>query len=145
MIEIDLEGDAPVSTMGNGYCFVCGQRSDIGLRLDFTLDKNAQTATCKTVLSDQYQGWAGYVHGGIIASMIDGAMVHACKAIGLKCVTAELSIKYRNPVPVDTEIEIVGEVKNKIPLLAYTEAFIRVNGMIVVEAQAKMLVMKDLI
>ena len=130
--------------MGNGYCFVCGQRSDVGLRLEFAIDGETQSAHCTTLLSDKYQGWAGYVHGGIIASMIDGAMVHACKAIGLKCVTAELSIKYRNPIPVDREIEIIGKVTKQIPLLAYTESSITVDGSVFVEAHAKMLVVKGL-
>ena len=133
-----------MNAMGNGYCFVCGQRSDIGLRLEFETDSDAGSATCVTLLSKKYQGWAGYVHGGIIASMIDGAMVHACKAIGLKCVTAELSIKYRNPIPVDTEIEIVGKVIKQIPLLAYTESSIVIDGEIVANAEAKMLVVKGL-
>lgn len=132
-------------SMGKGYCFVCGQRSDIGLRLEFETDAKTGIVVCRTLLSEKYQGWSGYIHGGIIASMIDGAMVHACKAIGLKCVTAELSIKYRNPIPVDTEIEIIGTVKNQIPLLAYTESSISIGGKIAVAAQAKMLVMKDLV
>ena len=133
-----------MSTMGNGYCFVCGQRSDVGLRLEFKTDSDTGSATCKALLSNRYQGWAGYVHGGIIASIIDGAMVYACKAVGLNCVTAELSIKYRNPVPVDKEIEIIGTVRKQIPLLAYTEASIIIDESPVVEAQAKMLVMKNL-
>ena len=124
--------------MGNGYCFVCGPKSDVGLKLDFKLDKDKQRATCKTVLSNKYRGWTGFVHGGIIASILDGAMVYACRAIELTYVTAELSIKYKNPIPVNSEIEITGEVKNKIPLLAYTESNIKIDGKIAVEAKAKM-------
>jgi acyl-coenzyme A thioesterase PaaI-like protein len=127
--------------MGNGYCFVCGQKSDVGLKLEFKVSKSMQKAICTTILSDKYRGWTGFLHGGIIASILDGAMVYACKAIDLKCVTAELSIKYKNPIPVNTEIEIIAEVKNKIPFLAYTESNIKIDGKVVVEAKAKMLSM----
>ena len=133
--------------MGNGYCFVCGQKSDVGLKLDFKLDKNSRSATCETVLSDKYRGWAGFVHGGIIASMLDGAMVYACKSIDLDCMTAELTIRYKKPVPLNKQIKIIAQVKDQIKWMSYaviyTEAFMEIDGKIANKAKAKMLVEKN--
>jgi len=134
--------------MGNGYCFVCGQKSDVGLKLDFKLDKKNCSATCETVLSDKYRGWSGFVHGGIIASILDGAMVYACKSIDLACMTAELTIRYKKPVPLNKRISIIAQVKKQKKLLSYAvlyaEARMEIDVAIVNRAQAKMFAENDL-
>lgn len=133
-----------LNEMGNGHCFVCGAKSAVGLKLDFNLDGSNQSATCEAVLSGDYCGWAGFVHGGIIASMLDGAMVYACKSIGLDCMTAELTIRYKKPVPVNKQIKICAHVQNRRTrancAVIYTEAVMEINDTIVNIAKAKMFV-----
>ena len=133
--------------MGDGHCFVCGTKSAVGLKLDFSLDGNNQSATCEAVLSDDYCGWAGFVHGGIIASMLDDAMVYACKSIGLDCMTAELTIRYKKPVPVNKQIKICAHVQNRRTrancAVIYTEAVMEISGTIVNTAKAKMFINQE--
>lgn len=128
--------------MGNGYCFVCGRKNDVGLKIDFKMDKGKQCATCQTVLSGDYRGWTGFVHGGILASLLDGAMVYACKTIDLACMTAELNIKYKKPVPLNTVINIIARVKKTVQRLSYTvvytEALLEIEGKPACRAEAKM-------
>lgn len=134
--------------MGNGCCFVCGPNNDIGLQLNFGIDKIRRTASCETIVTEQYCGWSGFVHGGILASIIDGAMVHACTSMDLACMTAELTIRYKKPVPLNTKINICATVKDLRTVLTYTiattEASINIEGKIVARAKAKMFVQKNL-
>jgi uncharacterized protein (TIGR00369 family) len=134
--------------MGNGFCFVCGEKNDSGLKLEFAIDRTRRQASCQTIVTDQYCGWSGFVHGGVLASIIDGAMVHACKSIDLACMTAELNIKYKKPVPLNTKISICATVKDLRMVLTYTvvytEAIIHIEGKIAARAKAKMFVQKNL-
>ena len=130
--------------MKNGHCFVCGAYNDIGLKLNFEIDAGRQQAECSTVITEDYKGWAGIVHGGIIASIIDGSMVYACKSSGLSCMTAELNIRYKKAVPLNKRIHITATVKNRAKLMSchviYTEAVLKMDGEIAVRAKAKMFV-----
>jgi acyl-coenzyme A thioesterase PaaI-like protein len=134
--------------MGNGYCFVCGTRSAIGLKLDFVLDKHKKQSTCETVIPEQYCGWTGFVHGGIIASVFDGAMVHACKSIDLDCMTAQLTIRYKKPVPLNKKLTVLATVQDRRTVLGYavvyTQAVIWVDGSIAGKAHATMFVKNGL-
>jgi uncharacterized protein (TIGR00369 family) len=134
--------------MGGGECFVCGPQSSVGLQLDFVVDRKRRQAECEAVVADRYRGWSGLVHGGIIAAMFDGAMVHACTSIDLVCVTAELNITFKKPVPLNTTINVRAEVKSRRTLLAYTvvytEAIMEVKGVLAGRARAKMFARSDL-
>ncbi|MDP2288915.1 MAG: PaaI family thioesterase [Actinomycetota bacterium] len=46
----------------------------------------------------------GYVNGGAIASMFDTAIAHVAYAVAGRSFTANLSVDYRNPAPINTEL-----------------------------------------
>ena len=54
------------------------------------------------VCSEEHQGYDGVVHGGIIAAIIDASMVQCCMGHGIAAYTADLSIRYRNPLRIST-------------------------------------------
>jgi acyl-coenzyme A thioesterase PaaI-like protein len=130
--------------MDKGFCFVCGFNNKVGLNLNFELDRENHQASCSTIISDKYQGWDGIVHGGIIASMLDGSMVYACRSMDLACITAELTVRYKKPVPVNTPVKIIAKVKDQIQWMSYTviytEAIMKIDGGIAAKAKAKMFV-----
>ncbi len=134
--------------MEKGFCFVCGSNNNVGLKLNFKLDRENRQAICSTVISDEYQGWDGIVHGGIIASMLDGSMVYACKSMDLACFTAELTVRYKKPVPLNKQVKIIAKVKDQIQwmsyTLIYTEAIMKMDGRIAAKAKAKMFVKQDI-
>jgi acyl-coenzyme A thioesterase PaaI-like protein len=68
------------------------------------------TATCETSLPAVYQGWRGIAHGGIVMALIDEAMAYAAGAVGWKGVTAEVTTRFRHPVPLETPLRLVGRV-----------------------------------
>jgi acyl-coenzyme A thioesterase PaaI-like protein len=130
--------------MNDDKCFVCGHKNSQGLNLRYEINKEGQSALCRTVLSEAYEGWKGFIHGGIAAAILDGAMVHACLSKGLKCVTAKLDIRYKNPIPTNKEIEITSQITKSSSILLSTIAEITVDGVIAASANAKMYVVENL-
>ena len=80
MKRLQLEDD--------GHCFACGKKNPGGLQLDFT-SSNGKTAA-EFLPKKEHQGFKDLVHGGIIATILDEAMVKAVLSTGVQAVTAEL-------------------------------------------------------
>jgi uncharacterized protein (TIGR00369 family) len=89
-------------------CFGCGGANDFGMKLTFELDAKTGRATGKFVLGSRYAGGAGFVHGGVIAVLLDEVMGKISKLSDERAVTAELNIEYRKPVPTEAEIVVSG-------------------------------------
>jgi uncharacterized protein (TIGR00369 family) len=45
-----------------------------------------------------FEGYSGVLHGGVISSLLDGAMTNCLFAYGHVAVTAELKVRFRHPV-----------------------------------------------
>jgi len=76
--------------------------------LTFEQDDDAKRIRGNFRLSAEYQGGAGFIHGGIIATVLDEVMGKVCRFRGAHAVTAELTIEYLRPVPVDADLVIEG-------------------------------------
>lgn len=92
-------------------CFVCGLSNAVGLRMKFfVVDEN--TVESRYIVNEQYQGWPGITHGGIVAAMLDEVMARLFvfdENQNRFLVTAKLEVKYRKPVPINEEIIVVGK------------------------------------
>ena len=53
-------------------CFVCGLENPYGLHLRF-FDSEPGEVIAEVTVPEQFQGYPGIVHGGIIAAMLDEA------------------------------------------------------------------------
>ena len=89
-------------------CFVCGGASPRGMRLAFDRDAARRRIVGRFRLGVEYQGGPGFIHGGIIATLLDEAMGKVCRFSGVRAVTAELNVEYLKPVRVDEEISVEG-------------------------------------
>jgi len=89
-------------------CFGCGAANPAGMKLAFDLDLDARRTRGSFTLGSNYAGGAGFAHGGIIAVVLDEAMGKLSKLTDEKAVTAEMSIDFRKPVPVDKPIHVEG-------------------------------------
>jgi len=89
-------------------CFGCGAANPAGMKLAFDLDLEARRTRGSFTLGSNYAGGAGFAHGGIIAVVLDEAMGKLSKLTDEKAVTAEMSIDYRKPVPIDKPIHVEG-------------------------------------
>jgi len=52
-------------------CFICGRQNSIGLHVDFYEDPEAEQVRAEFTVPDEYQGYPGVVHGGIVAAVLD--------------------------------------------------------------------------
>jgi acyl-coenzyme A thioesterase PaaI-like protein len=62
------------------------------------------------VFGDQYEGPPGYVHGGVIAAVFDEVLGFAQSLSGRPGMTGRLTIHYRSPTPLHTELRVEGRV-----------------------------------
>lgn len=87
-------------------CFGCGAANARGMQLTFVQDDAARCIRGRFRLGDEYSGGPGFLHGGIIAVLLDEAMGKVNRFRGVRAVTAELKIEYLRPVPVGQEIVV---------------------------------------
>ena len=118
-------------------CFVCGQENSNGLQAVFTIEREEAASLCRLAVPGRFQGWQGVVHGGILATLLDEATIYACRALGEQFVTAELTVRYKKPVPVETEITVRARVTEQKRRLLTATAQIEVAGEVCAEADAK--------
>lgn len=79
-------------------CFVCGKKNKVGLQLEFSHNDANGWIESPVAFPVQFQGWRSTVHGGLLATVLDETMIKAAGAAGIKCVTAEITVKFRKPV-----------------------------------------------
>jgi uncharacterized protein (TIGR00369 family) len=122
----------------DGYCFACGKKNSSGLRLDFRTEDGK--AVAEFVPSKIHQGFKDIVHGGIIATVLDEAMVKVALSRGIKVLTAEIAVRFRSTLSVGDSSIVEAEVVKIGSRLIETAAWIRKSdNTVVAEAQAKLL------
>lgn len=89
-------------------CFVCGGANSRGMHLAFEQDDGAKRIRGLFRLPRDYQGGAGFVHGGIIATLLDEVMAKVNRFAEDHAVTAKLSVEYFRPVPTDADLVVEG-------------------------------------
>ena len=82
-------------------CFGCGGANPRGMKLTFEQDDAARRIRGAFRVGAEYQGGPGFVHGGIIATLLDEVMGKVNRFRNVRAVTAELQVEYLRPVPVD--------------------------------------------
>jgi len=86
-------------------CFACGQMNESGLQLQFETDE--QRIICRTTIDKLHQSYGGVVHGGIIATLLDAAMVRCLyNQFGQSPLTCRLDIRFMKSIPINKKITI---------------------------------------
>jgi len=106
---------------GSG-CFACGQQNPIGLRLRFTAEREAVRA--EFTPGPQYQGYAGVVHGGIVAAALDDAMAQLFHMKGQESLTARLEIRFRRETPIGQRLVVTAWLTGERAKLFTAEALL---------------------
>ena len=73
---------------------------------------------------EDFQGWAGIVHGGLVATVLDEAMIYAAVAKGLKCVTGEITVRYVKPVSTGATYALKGRFLEDKGRIVLAESFL---------------------
>jgi len=87
-------------------CFGCGGANPRGMKLTFEQDDAGQRIHGRFRLGAEYCGGPGFIHGGIIAVLLDEAMGKVSRFRQVRAVTAELVIEYLKFVGVDEDLVV---------------------------------------
>ena len=89
-------------------CFGCGGANERGMQLTFEQDDAARRIRGVFKVAPEYQGGPGFVHGGIVATLLDEVMAKVSRFEKDYAVTGELNVEYLKPVPVGEELTVEG-------------------------------------
>ena len=97
----------------SNHCFVCGRNNPYGLHLKF-YESSPGEVTVEYSVPEQFQGYPGVVHGGVVAAILDE--VTGRTQMGGDpprfMFTARLDIRYRKNVPTGKPLKIIGQAKS---------------------------------
>jgi acyl-coenzyme A thioesterase PaaI-like protein len=120
-------------------CFVCGRDNGAGLRARWVNDRAAGEVRSSLVLAEHFHGYPGIAHGGIVAALLDEAMVRSLLLEGRfedLMVTGRMQVSYRRATPTAAPVTIVGRLLKRSTSRATASAEIRLaDGSVTAEAE----------
>jgi uncharacterized protein (TIGR00369 family) len=120
-------------------CFVCGEKNPAGLRLRIRTDAARGESAVEVTFAEHFQGWAKIVHGGLLATVLDEAMIYAAGAKGLKCVTGEMIVRYVKPASTGVAYRLNGRfVEEKGRIVIAESKLLDSDGQEVARASGKL-------
>jgi uncharacterized protein (TIGR00369 family) len=111
----------PMVHVAQNRCFGCGPANAAGLRLEFLLAEDG-SVVCLPTIPEIFEGPAGYLHGGIIATLLDEAMSKSVRARGVTAMTRQMEIDYQRPVQSGAPIRLEGRLVRSEGRKHWTEA-----------------------
>jgi acyl-coenzyme A thioesterase PaaI-like protein len=120
-------------------CLVCGAENDFGLKGRFYELEGGELLGIFSPL-DEHQSYPGRLHGGIASAILDET-IGRVMIIGNPdtwAVTAELTLRFRRPVPLDGELRAVARITRDTPrLVEGSGEILLADGTVAVEAKGK--------
>jgi acyl-coenzyme A thioesterase PaaI-like protein len=104
-----MDGDPALDELGN-HCFGCGPSNSQGLHLRFTSDISDPThltTTAHLQLTRLHEGPPGYIHGGIVATLLDEAMSKLNRPLNVLAMTRHMEIDYLRPAPLHQPLVLI--------------------------------------
>jgi uncharacterized protein (TIGR00369 family) len=126
------EGEEIVS---DSRCFVCGLANRHGLQVRFFREGVERArATCEPAAT--FMGYDGLLHGGVAAALLDEVMIKAVLASGRLVVTGRMTVQYRKPVTLGSQLLLEGKIVSRRGRLFHTEGVLfRESGVPLVTAE----------
>lgn len=111
---------------GSRNCIVCGRHNPAGLQVTYRAEDGRSRA--EVTPPERFQGFDGTLHGGIVSALLDDAMWYAAFSTGLFTMTAELTVRFKQPVPVGEAVHLAGWVRGRRGRLVELAAELRRAG-----------------
>jgi len=116
-------------------CFACGKGNPIGLKLDFRFE--GEEYVTEFEVRPEYQGWAGIVHGGLLATVLDETMARLLWEKELNAITGRLNVRYHDRLTVGESVTVRARItKQRSPLIETTAKALKTDGTVAAEATA---------
>jgi acyl-coenzyme A thioesterase PaaI-like protein len=106
--------------IADDWCFACGKANPLGLHLEISQDEEGVFTTFH--FHKKYQGWDNIVHGGIISTLLDELSTWAAVKLGHNVVTAQLTVKFKKPILIDTYTRVSAKVTEDKGRLIYAKS-----------------------
>ena len=120
-------------------CFVCGLKNPAGLKASFYEVEGDQLVALFTPC-EEHQGYPGRLHGGLAATILDETIGRAMNINNDEIwgVTVDFRVRYKKPVPLGTELRVVGRIINENRrLFEGTGEILLPDGTVAVEGHGK--------
>ena len=119
-------------------CVVCGPRNPHGLHLHLFVDPATGIVQVPFTPIPEHIGFEGIIHGGVLATVIDEAMVWAATWAGRRfCVCGEMNVRFRQSAAVGQPLTITAQIESQRPKLIQTSAKITGSGGLLATAGGK--------
>lgn len=120
-----------------GVCIGCGKDNPIGLRLEFVWEGDLMVTTYTP--RPEHQGWAGHVHGGMLALVLDEVMAQAVNRSGYLTPTVEITARFRHPALIGQPLRLTATRPEGRRLLISRAEARDSEGRLIAEATGKFL------
>jgi len=117
-------------------CPICGELNPNGLRAVFGVCPDG-TVVAEVICGEDKEGYAGHLHGGMIASLLDGAMTNCLFSHGIRAVTGELTIKLLLPVNANAPVVVRAWLRESLAPLYYMSGELQQDGRVAAKGHAK--------
>jgi acyl-coenzyme A thioesterase PaaI-like protein len=119
------------------YCYACGDLNPKGLHLEFKMD--GEWAEAQFVAMQEHQGYPGYVHGGLVSTLLDEAIGWATYGNSIWALTGRLETRFRDIVPTNELLTVRGRITKDRGRTLEAEAELRDNdGKLLAQAKGLM-------
>jgi uncharacterized protein (TIGR00369 family) len=118
------------------YCFVCGDKNKIGLKVTFFFDEGK--AKAQYTPTREFEGYKDICHGGILSALLDEVMIYSIIAQGIITVTVQIEIKFKNPAKIGETLFLEGQITEDKGKILLTEGKIsKKDGTIIATSKGK--------
>ena len=100
---------------------MCGPSNKSGLNVRFRLDEEG-ACRAEWRSSDDYRGYEGVTHGGILFCLLDDVMANLLFLKGEVCYTAKADIRFKNPLGIGEKIQLRSQLEKRKGKLAIIQA-----------------------
>lgn len=120
------------------FCFVCGEKNPSGLHIQFNLHDGKVYA--EFIPQKIHQGYKDIVHGGILSTLLDEAMVKVALLQGMPAVTAEINVRFKNSLLIGEKAIIEAEILQINKKIIETSSTVKkIDNTIIAKGYAKLL------
>lgn len=126
-------------------CLVCGRANVHGLQLSLHVHESDGEVWTQFVPRAEHIGFVGIVHGGMLATVLDEAMVWAATWHGKRfCVAGEMTVRFKNSAEVGKPVMVRARVESARSRLITAVGRIEAeDGRLIAEASGKYVPLDD--
>jgi len=117
-------------------CAVCGDLNPNGLRVVFDVCPDG-AVEAEVICGEDKEGYAGHLHGGVIASLLDGAMTNCLFSHGIHALTGELTVRMLHPVRAKKPVSVRAWLEQSLKPFYCVRSELRQKGQLAARGNAK--------